>query len=103
MKEESVIKLPSIEELEAWLSKRFLRKDRSEIILYLSIIFYTLIFSSITILRHYAFKTRAWDLGIFTQSLGTTLNGDGFFITRLNSLSILVAVSLECILAPYYS
>lgn len=79
MKKEGTIKIPSIEELEAWLSKRFLRKDRSDIILYVSIMVYTLIFSCITIFRHYAFKTCAWDLGIFTQSLWTTLNGNGFF------------------------
>ena len=35
---------------------------------------YTLIFSSYTIFMHYAFKTYAWDLGIFTQSLWTTVN-----------------------------
>lgn len=35
---------------------------------------YTLVFSSYTIFMHYAFKTYGWDLGIFTQSLWTTIN-----------------------------
>jgi len=40
---------------------------------------YTLIFSSYTIFMHYAFKTYAWDLGIFTQSLWTTVNKHRLF------------------------
>jgi uncharacterized membrane protein len=39
---------------------------------------YGIIFSIITILRYYSFKTRAWDLGIFTQSLWTTLYANKF-------------------------
>jgi len=35
-------------------------------------------FSSLTILRHLAFDTHAWDLGIFTQSLWTTAYGNKF-------------------------
>jgi uncharacterized membrane protein len=68
----------SLEELEAWLSERFARKERSDMVLYLFIAIYALIFSFLTILRYHAFKTRAWDLGIFTQSLWTTLNTDRF-------------------------
>jgi uncharacterized membrane protein len=79
VKMEGIIEIPSIEEMENWLSKKLLRRDRSEIILYLFIITHIIVFSSLTILRHYAFKTRAWDLGIFTQSLWTTLNANGFF------------------------
>jgi len=40
---------------------------------------YTLVFSSYTIFMHYAFKTYAWDLGIFTQSLWTTVNKNKLF------------------------
>lgn len=47
---------------------------KAEIIVLILIGVYTLIFSAYTILMHYAFKTYAWDLGIFTQSLWTTLN-----------------------------
>jgi uncharacterized membrane protein len=43
---------------------------------------YTIIFSSFTIYMHYAFKTYAWDLGIFTQALWTTINlGKPFYYT----------------------
>lgn len=43
-------------------------------LVFILIAVYTLIFSSYTIFMHYAFKTYAWDLGIFTQSLWTTIN-----------------------------
>jgi uncharacterized membrane protein len=43
-------------------------------ILFAFIVVYTLVFSSYTILMHYAFKTYAWDLGIFTQVLWNTIN-----------------------------
>lgn len=72
------MRLKSIEEIEEWLSVKPFWKERSEIILYLLIILYAVIFSCLTIFRYYAFKTRAWDLGIFTQSLWTTLNADKF-------------------------
>ena len=79
MRKEDIIKIPSMEEMEKWLGRRWFKADRSDIVLYLSIIAYTFVFSCLTILRHHAFKTRAWDLGIFTQSLWTTLNANGFF------------------------
>ena len=40
---------------------------------------YAAVFSGFTIYMYYAFKTYAWDLGIFTQSLWTTLNKGQFF------------------------
>jgi uncharacterized membrane protein len=73
------IKTPSIEEFETWLSNNFVGRERGDIILYLCVVVYALVFSSLTVFRHYAFKTGAWDLGIFTQSLWTTVNGDGLF------------------------
>jgi uncharacterized membrane protein len=68
----------SLEELETWLSAKFFWKERSDFILYLSILLYALTFSFLTILRYYSFITRAWDFGIFTQSLWTTLNANRF-------------------------
>ncbi len=67
------LKLPTFEDQEEWLSKKTIKRDRSEITLYLSMAAYATLFSALTIQRHLAFKTRAWDLGIFTQSLWTTL------------------------------
>lgn len=43
-------------------------------ILFLIAFFYVLVVSSVAISRHYAFRTNAWDLGIYSQSLYTTLN-----------------------------
>ncbi|MGB9778351.1 MAG: DUF2079 domain-containing protein [Candidatus Bathyarchaeales archaeon] len=43
---------------------------------------YTTVFSCFTAYMHYAFKTYAWDLGIFTQALWTTVNlGKPFYYT----------------------
>lgn len=39
-----------------------------------SIAIYTIAFSSITIVRHNTYSSNAWDLGIFDQSLWSTLN-----------------------------
>lgn len=69
----------TIEDLETWLGTRFRKVDRSFIILSFLVAIYTLIFSSLTIMKHHAFKTYAWDLGIFTQSLWTTLYANKFF------------------------
>lgn len=44
---------------------------------------YTAYFSYYTILNHYSFHTYAYDLGIYMQSLWTTLHGDGLFYTAL--------------------
>jgi hypothetical protein len=67
------IRTPSIEELETWLNNNFVRRERSDIILYLCVVVYALVFSSLAVFRHYAFKTGAWDLGIFSQSLARAL------------------------------
>lgn len=72
------MRLRSLEELEKWLSAKLVYRERSEFILYLSILAYAALFSYLTILRFYSFRTRAWDLGIFTQSLWTTLNANRF-------------------------
>lgn len=71
--------ITSLKEIETWLGKKIARRERVNVILCFLLIIYTTVFSSLTILRHYAFNTHAWDLGIFTQSLWTTLNANGFF------------------------
>ena len=65
--------------LEKWLTARLCKIERSTLILYLSILAYGIVFSALSILRYDAFRACAWDLGIFTQSLWTTLNANKFF------------------------
>ncbi len=79
MKPEGAPEQQFLRKLEKWLSSQFGKVERSTIVLCLSILFYGIVFSSLAILRYDAFKTRAWDLGIFTQSLWTTLNANRFF------------------------
>ncbi|MBN1784586.1 MAG: DUF2079 domain-containing protein [Candidatus Bathyarchaeota archaeon] len=43
-------------------------------ILFLIALIYVIIISSVAIVRHNAFRTNAWDLSIYSQSLYTTLN-----------------------------
>jgi uncharacterized membrane protein len=68
----------SLEEREAWLSQKFYNVERSDILLYMAIALYGVLFSCLTILRYYSFMTGAWDMGIFTQSLWTTLYANKF-------------------------
>ena len=67
-----------LEEREAWLSQKFHDIERSDILLCIAVTIYAIAFSCITILRYYSFMTHAWDMGIFTQSLWTTLYADKF-------------------------
>ena len=69
----------SLEEREIWLSQKYHGVERSDILLYTAIALYGVFFSCLTILRYYSFMTRAWDMGIFTQSLWTTLYANKFF------------------------
>ena len=71
-------RLKSLEQREAWLSQKFHSIERSDLILCIAVTTYAIVFSCITILRYYSFMTRAWDMGIFTQSLWTTLYADKF-------------------------
>lgn len=48
-------------------------------ILFVMILTYFLIFSIFTLMRHYTFKTNAFDLGIYRQALHTTLFEGKFF------------------------
>jgi len=64
-----ILKLPS-EPLPAYFEKH------ADKIVWALIIAYTVFFSAYTINMHYTFRTYAWDLGILTQSLWTTLNSD---------------------------
>src|SRR4030042_7107842 len=61
------------------LSRRFSRRGFAECVLFAMIIAYAAVFSYFTILKYCAFRSYAWDLGIFNQSLWTTLNEGRFF------------------------
>jgi uncharacterized membrane protein len=69
--------------IENWLSGKFLRRDRSEIVVILAILGYTLVFSYFTILKFTAFSTYAWDLGIFDQSFWSTAHAGKFFFSTV--------------------
>jgi uncharacterized membrane protein len=70
--------LPSADHVERWLATKHANIERSTIILFILIMAYGIFFSSLTILRHWAFETHAWDLGILSQSLWTTAYGNRF-------------------------
>lgn len=98
---------PNIEEL---LERKFLGRDFSELLVYFSIILYTIIFSYYTILKFYSFSAYAWDLGIFNQSLWSTVNGGNFFFSNVelfvNPSGIFFGIHFSPILfivLPFYS
>ena len=78
MKTDNIPESQFLGKLEKWLTLQFGRVERSTIVLFMSILIYGTVFSALTILRYDAFQARAWDLGIFTQSLWTTLNANRF-------------------------
>lgn len=78
MKFQDTFKIPSIEEIDEWLSKKSFGFEHGTILVFVCIMAYAVILSNITVMKHHAFMTRAWDLGIFTQSLWTTLNANRF-------------------------
>jgi uncharacterized membrane protein len=76
-------KLKAIREMdeEKWekkLGSKIAGIEIGVVLVYLMILVYTTIFSYFMILKHYAFKTYAWDLGINIQALSTTLNEGKF-------------------------
>jgi len=98
---------PNVEEL---LGRKFLGRDLAEILVYFSIIAYTIIFSYYTILKLNVFTAYAWDLGIFNQSLWTTLYNGNFFFSNVelfvNPTGIFFCIHFSSILflvLPFYS
>lgn len=63
-----------------WLiGKSFIGKHRTECLVLLFILVYTIVFSYVTILRHYSFSSGAYDLGIYENILWRTINYGDFF------------------------
>ena len=67
------------EGLNNLLSKRVLGRDLSELLVYLLIVVYTIVFSYFATLKHYTFRSYAWDLGIYNQAFWTTLRQGRLF------------------------
>jgi len=74
------------ENFEKWLGQRVFRVEIVWLFLAISIIIYTATFSYFTILKHYEFRTYAWDLGIFNQSFWTTIHYGRFFYSNVELL-----------------
>ena len=53
--------------------------DVGEILILAAICIYSILFSYYTIMRHYSLRSDAWDLGIFSQVLYSTVNGKIFY------------------------
>jgi len=76
------IRCLTAEKLEGLLGSKIAGRDASELAVYVMILVYTLSFSYFTILKHYAFRSFAWDLGIINQALWTTVkNGRLLYYT----------------------
>jgi len=79
---ENLLRKVNFETLEKFFGLRVFNIDLSMLVVGVAIVVYTLIFSYFTILKDYQFRTYAWDLGIFSQALWTTLhNGKLFYYT----------------------
>ncbi len=82
------LKQTNFANINAFFSRKVLRRDASEIIVYLSVIAYTVVFSYFTILKYNAFSAYAWDLGIFNQSMWTTLHAGKLFFSTVEQFII---------------
>jgi uncharacterized membrane protein len=71
-------------DIENFLSKKFLNREISQYLLFFLAVTYIIVFSYFTILKNYAFQTYAWDLGLFNQAFWTTLNAGRFFFYTLD-------------------
>ncbi|MCW4016304.1 MAG: DUF2079 domain-containing protein [Candidatus Bathyarchaeota archaeon] len=60
------------------LKKKIWKLEVAQCILLLMILVYVAIFSYYTIMRHYSFRTYAWDLGTLVQSIASGTSGESF-------------------------
>ncbi|MBS7251787.1 MAG: DUF2079 domain-containing protein, partial [Candidatus Freyarchaeota archaeon] len=80
-------------------------ETKARYLLYLFVAMYTVAFSYFTVVKHFAFQTYAGDLGIFEQSLWSTLKY-GLFFYNTPELSVHFAYHFDPILyllLPVYS
>ena len=87
-----------------------MHRDISEIFVFVSVICYALILSYYTILKFNSFSAYAWDLGIFDQSLWTTVHAGKFFFSTveqfINPTGVFFGIHFSPILflvLPFYS
>ncbi|MBS7605605.1 MAG: DUF2079 domain-containing protein [Candidatus Bathyarchaeia archaeon] len=63
------------EKIEKLLRKTMLKLKFSEWLIIAMTIIYSVVFSYYTIMRHYSFRSNAWDLGILVQSIASAAQG----------------------------
>ena len=61
--------------------EKFSKWIRDHILLHFIVVCYIIIFCIVTLIKHYAFQSSAWDLGIFNQACYSTLHGKLFYYT----------------------
>jgi len=76
-----VLEFLRIERIERLLNSKVHNFDVSSLLIFVMIGLYTIVFSYFTILKYYAFKAFAWDLGIFNQTFWSTLHGKFLYST----------------------
>jgi len=82
------LKIAKFESLEKRLSRKVWRLDYSDLVVLTTVMVYAVIFSYLTILKYYAFRVYAADLGIINQSLWTTLFAGRFLYSTVESLYV---------------
>lgn len=60
------------------LARRVWKLEVSEYIVLIMVLAYSVVFSYYSIMKHYSFRTGAWDLGILVQSISTATKGELF-------------------------
>jgi uncharacterized membrane protein len=79
-------KKANLESIEKTLTLKTFKIELSWFLVGLALGVYTIIFSYFTIMKHYEFRSYAWDFGIFNQSFWTTLYEGRFFYNNVELL-----------------
>jgi uncharacterized membrane protein len=76
----------NLEAFEKTLGLKVFNVSLGLLLVGIAILIYAIVFSHFVIMKHYAFKTYAWDLGIFNQSFWTTLYDGKLFYSTVELL-----------------
>lgn len=60
------------------LARKLWKLEVSELLVLLMILIYSVVFSHYSIMKHYSFRSNAWDLGILVQSITSATKGELF-------------------------